>query len=140
MSAPPYRHNLSAGTSCNNLLGHGGRNLSVGVEDHGVVSATLGLGTQVTNVAEHLGQRNQSLDSLDAGAVFHGVDLATTGVDVTDNFVHVLFRSNDLNGHHLLEQYRLSLLNSFLHSLLTSNLEGHFRGVNFVVSTIEQGC
>src|SRR5699024_8879724 len=107
---------------------------------HRVVCAALGAGTQVANVAEHLRQWDLCLNQLGASAVFHGIDLATTGVNVTDNIAHELFRSGDFHCHQRLQQNWLCLRNSFLQNLGTSQLEGHFRGVNVVVSAVFQGC
>src|SRR6476469_8882976 len=66
------------------LLGDGLGDLCVGVELHGEARATLRLGAQVADVAEHLGQRAEALDDLGAADVLHALDLATAGVDVTD--------------------------------------------------------
>src|SRR5690606_24029764 len=50
-----------AGCLGDDLLGHVGRNLRVGVELHRVVRTTLGLGPQVADIPEHLRQRYESL-------------------------------------------------------------------------------
>src|SRR6185369_6051471 len=44
------------------LFRHVLRNLGVGIELHRVRRAALGLGPQVTDIPEHLGQRHQGLD------------------------------------------------------------------------------
>src|SRR4051794_13828661 len=64
------------------LLGNVTRNLGVAVELHRVHGTTLGLGPQVADVAEHLGERDLGPDHLDAGRVLHGLDHASAGVDV----------------------------------------------------------
>src|SRR5699024_3002571 len=71
--------------------------------------------------------------------VLHRGHGATAGVDVTDDLTHVLLRGDDLNGHHRLQQNRLSLRHGLLEGHGTSQLEGHLGGVNLVVSTIQQG-
>src|SRR3954454_770925 len=65
-------------------------NLGVGVEQHGVVPPALGAGPEVTDVAEHLRQRDQRLHDADARPLLHGLDLTTTGVEVTDDVTHVV--------------------------------------------------
>src|SRR3954447_23610827 len=67
------------------LVRYGPGDLSVGVELHRVHSATRGLRAQVTDVSEHLRQRNLCAYNLDASGVFHRLDLATTRVQLTDN-------------------------------------------------------
>src|ERR1700709_353820 len=78
------------------FLRHVRRNLGVGVELHRVVRPALRLGTQITDVAEHLRQRYQSLDDASAGALLHRLDLATPRVEVTDHVTHVLFGRDHL--------------------------------------------
>src|SRR5699024_8836405 len=131
---------LSAGYLCDEHLSNGGWNLSVGVEDHRVVCTALSAGTQVAYVAEHLRQWDLSLNQLGASAVFHGVDLATTGVDVTDNIAHEFLSGGDIYCHDRLQKDWLCLSNSFLNVLGTSNPESHFRLVNVVVSADFEGC
>src|SRR4051812_24472471 len=60
---------LLAGGLGDDSLGHVLRNLGVAVEDHGVAGAPLGLGAQVTDVAEHLRQRDERLDHASAAAL-----------------------------------------------------------------------
>ena len=64
---------LSA-AACNlfqNALGH----LCEVVGLHGVLTASLCLGTEVCSVAEHLGQRDHSGDLLSTAYRLHGLDL-----------------------------------------------------------------
>src|SRR3954467_3086657 len=61
------------------LLGNGLGDLCVGVELHGEARATLRLGAQVADVAEHLGQRDEALDDLGAADVLHAQDLVVAG-------------------------------------------------------------
>ena len=114
------------------------RDLGVAVERHGVHSAALGLRTQVTDVAEHAGQRDVRTDDLDALCIFHGLHLATAGVEVTDNFTHVFLRGADLDIHQRFEQNRVRLACGFLESHTAGDLERHFRGVNIVVRAVNQ--
>src|SRR5881409_3961729 len=72
------------------LLRHVGRNLGVGIELHRVARPALRLGTQITDVAEHLRQRDQGLDDAVSTALLHCLDLATPGVEVAKHIAHVL--------------------------------------------------
>ncbi len=54
------------------------RNRLVLLEEHGVVTTSLCLGTKVGRVAEHLGKRNISFNHLTAADVFHTLDTTTT--------------------------------------------------------------
>src|SRR5690242_18739930 len=65
---------LLAGCLGDDLLRDVPRNLGVGVELHRVARPALGLRPQVTDVAEHLRQRNQGLDDPSASALLHGLD------------------------------------------------------------------
>src|SRR5215217_2012461 len=129
---------LFAAGLLDDLVGNCLRDLGVAVERHGVHSAALGLRTQVTDVAEHAGQRNVSTDNLDALCIFHGLHLATAGVEVTDNFTHVFLRGADLDIHQRFEQNRVRLACSFLESHTAGDFERHFRGVNIVVRAVNQ--
>src|SRR4030095_9161595 len=102
----PHRVRLAsrAGSLSDDLLRHVLRNLGVGVELHAVTRPALRLGPEVADGAEHLRQRHQSLDQAGAGALLHGVDDATAGVEVSDDVAHVVLRGGDLDGHHRLEQ------------------------------------
>src|SRR5690606_19433346 len=72
------------------LLGDVPRNFRVAVELHRVDGAALGPGPQVPDVPEHLGQRHEGADDLDAARVLHRLDHATAGVEVADDVAHVL--------------------------------------------------
>src|SRR5512138_1317743 len=61
-------------------LGDAGRDLRVVRELHGVGGAPLRLGPEVGRVPEHLGERHERLDDLDAGAGVHRMNLAATRV------------------------------------------------------------
>src|SRR3954465_4907277 len=67
------------------LVGDVLRNLGVRVELHRVRRLTGGLGPQVANVPEHLGQWYQRLDHPVTRALEHRVDLTPARVDVTDD-------------------------------------------------------
>src|SRR6476661_1381776 len=118
------------------LLGNGLGDLCVGVELHGEARATLRLGAQVADVAEHLGQRDEALDDLGAADVLHALDLATAGVDVTDDLAHVVLGRTDLDGHHRLEQDRVRLPDGLLEHHRAGDLERHLRGVDVVVGAV----
>src|SRR4051794_5124036 len=86
---------LLAGCLGDDLLGHALRNLGVAVEDHRVAGPSLRLGAQVTHVAEHLRQRDESLHDAGAAALVHGLDVSTARVQVADDVAHVLLGRDD---------------------------------------------
>src|SRR5262245_45726996 len=98
------RSGLLAAGLLDDLFRHVPRNLGVRVELHGVTSPALRLTPEVTDVAEHLRERHERLDDLDADLVLHQLDLTTTGVEVADHVAHVVLRGTHLDGHHRLEQ------------------------------------
>ena len=57
---------------------------------HRVLAAALRAGAEVSRVAEHLSQRNESVDLLRAAAGLEALDLTTAGVEVADHVAHVL--------------------------------------------------
>ena len=52
---------------------------------HGVLTTALGAGAQVGSIAEHLGQGDKGIDLLGAGAHLVALDLATAGIQITDD-------------------------------------------------------
>src|SRR3984957_16391376 len=120
------------------LLGDAPRPLLVLVERHAVVRAALRLRTQVTDVTEHLRERNESLDHPGPGSFLHGLHLAAPAVEVADHFTHVLIRCSDLDAHHRREQHRVSQPRGLLEGHRAGDLEGELRGVHLVVGTVGQ--
>ena len=88
------------------FLLYGLRNLLIFLEEHGVVTTSLSLGTKVGGISEHLSQRNICLYDLTAAEIIHTLDTATTGVDITDDIAHVFLRHGNLYLHDRLKQYR----------------------------------
>src|SRR5919206_5121388 len=121
----PQRIRLAsrAGGLSDDLLRHVLRNFGVGVELHAVARPALRLGPEVADVAEHLRQRHHSLDEASAGALLHGLDDATAGVEVPDDVAHVVLRGGDLDGHHRLEERGVGLAGRLLHHHRTGDLE-----------------
>src|SRR4051812_30812475 len=120
------------------FLGHVRGHLGVRVEHHGVARPSLGAAAQVPHVAEHLRERDQGLDDAGAGTLVHRLDGSAPGVQVADDVAHVLFRGDDLDGHERLEQRRAGLTSGLLEGDRAGNLEGHLRGVDLVVRTVDQ--
>src|SRR5690606_23793765 len=104
-----------------------------------VVGATLGLGPKVTNVPEHLRQRDHCTDDLGATDVLHGLNVATAGVQVTDHIAHVVLGRANLDSHDGLEQDRVRLADGLLEHHGARDLERHLRGVDVVVGAVQQG-
>src|SRR5580692_9099682 len=93
------RYELLAARLRDDLLGDARRHLGVRVELHAVVRPSLCLGTQVTDVAEHLRERNESLNHPGPGSFLHGLHLAAPAVEVADHFAHVFLWGRDLDVH-----------------------------------------
>ena len=105
---------------------------------HRVLAAALRAGAEVSRVAEHLSQRNESVDLLRAAAGLEALDLTTAGVEVADHVAHVLVGDDDADLHDRLEQRRAGLLAGLLEGHGAGDLERHFRGVDLVIRTIVQ--
>src|SRR5215208_6848757 len=76
---------LLAADLLDDLVGDVRGNLGVRVELHRVRRLTGGLGPQVANVPEHLGQGHKGVDDHVAVTLLLSLDLATTRVDVADH-------------------------------------------------------
>src|SRR5215831_7483329 len=120
------------------LLGDVRRHLGVGVELHGVVRPALRLAAQVPDVAEHLRQRDESLDHPGPGSFLHGLNLAAAAVQVADHVAHVVLGRRDLDAHHRLEQHRTRLRGGLLEGHRAGDLEGELRGVHLVEGPVGQ--
>src|SRR6187431_520069 len=140
MPGPASRHpiGLFALVLLDDLVGHGARNLGVAVELHRVDRAARGLRAQVADVAEHLRQRHQSLDDLDALGILHRLDLTATGVQVADDIAHVLLGGAHLDAHDGLEDHGVRLASGLLEAHRAGDLERHLGGVDVVRRTVEQ--
>ena len=130
---------LSLGAASNDLVGNVLGNRLVVRRLHDILATALGLGTQVGGVAEHLSQRNESVDTLSACHCLHALDLATASVQVADDIAQILIRNDNSNLHDGLGDDGISLAHSVLEGHRTCNGEGHFRGVDLMIRTIPQG-
>src|SRR6478735_830951 len=119
------------------LVGDSLRDLRVALELHRVHRAARGLRPQVTDVTEHLRERDVRTHDLHTGGVLHGLDLAAARVQVADDVAHVLLRSTDLDAHQRFEQDGLRLASSLLEAHGARDLERHLRGVDVVRGTVE---
>src|SRR5512138_2735299 len=118
-------------------LGDARRDLRVVRELHGVGGAALGLRPEVGRVAEHLGERDERLDDLDALARVHRVDFSTTGVEVADDVTHVVVGGDDLDVHDRLEEDGARLRGAVLEAHRARDLERHLGRVDVVVAAVE---
>ena len=105
---------------------------------HRVLAAALRAGAEVSRVAEHLSQRNESVDLLRAAAGLEALDLTTAGVEVADHVAHVAVGHGDLQLAHRLHQAGVGLRQSGLVGQLSGGLECDFGGVNGVIGAIIQ--
>ena len=100
-------------------------------------STTRGDGTQGGHIAEHLRQRNHSLDDTStATSLVHTLNQTTTLVQVADNVTHVLLRRNNLYAHDRLHEDRTSHRAELLEGLVSDQLEGELIGVDRVEATV----
>ena len=114
------------------------RNGLVAVNLHRELTSALSLTSQVCSIAEHLCQRNHSMNYLRTAAHFCTLNAAAARVDVAHYVAEVFLRNENFNLHHGLKQYGISLLQTVLQSHRTCNLERHLRGVDFVIRTVDQ--
>src|SRR5690606_18402779 len=112
--------------------------LLVRVELHRVDGATLGLGTQVGGVPEHLGDRHLSPHDLRVPPLRHAFDLTPAGIQVADHIAHVLLWGRDLDVGHGLEQLDTGTLGGLLDSHGAGDAEGHLGGVDVVVRAVDE--
>ena len=71
---------------------------------HGVLATALGAGAQVGSIAEHLGQGDKGIDLLGAGAHLVALNLATAGIQITDDVAHILVGYDNAHLHDGLQQ------------------------------------
>ena len=128
----------SLGAASNDLVGNVLGHRLVVRRLHDILATALGLGTQVGGVAEHLSQRNESVDTLRTCHCFHALDLATASIQVADDIAQILIGNDDSNLHDGLGDDGVSLAHSVLEGHRTCDGEGHFRGVDLVIRTIVQ--
>ena len=88
------------------LLSHILRYRLVLVKEHGVIAASLCLGTEICRISEHFGQRNESCHHLASADIFHTADSSAAGVDITDDIAHVFLGHCDFDSHDGLKQNR----------------------------------
>src|SRR3954453_18948214 len=119
------------------LLGDVRRDLGVRVELHAVVRPALRLAAQVADVAEHLRQRDESLDHAGPGSFLHGLDLTAPAVEVADHLAHVILGRGDLDVHDRLEQDRVRHRGGLLEGHRPGDLEGELRRVHLVVGAVK---
>ena len=103
------------------------RNFLVVAELHREDTPTLGHGSELGGVAEHLGQRHLGLDL--GQPVIDGLsfNLTATGREVADDRSEEILRDLDLHLHHRLKKHRIALLDAVLEGHGTSDLERHLR-------------
>ncbi len=98
-----------------------------------------GLRAEVTDVAEHLGQRDERANDAVAMGFIHGLHLATTGVEVTDHGAEEVLGRGDFDGHHRLEDARVGATSGLLEGHRAGELERKLRGVDVVVRAVSEG-
>src|SRR5699024_8558574 len=136
--ATGYRRLLSAPLLLDDLLGNTLGDLRIAGEGHRIHRTALGLRPQITDVAEHLRQRDHSLDDLHTGSIVHRLNLATPGIQVADDITHVILSGAHLYVHERYEKNTIRLPDSLLEDHRSGDLECHLRGVDVVVGAVDQ--
>ena len=105
---------------------------------HRVLAAALRAGAEVSRVAEHLSQRNESVDLLRAAAGLEALDLTAAAVEVADDITHILVGDNDADLHDGFENDGIRLLAGLLERHGTGDLERKLRRVDLVIGAVVQ--
>src|SRR5207342_3871961 len=96
---------LLAADLLDDLVGDARGDLGVRVELHRVRRLAGGLGPQVTDVPEHLGQGHERVDDHVTVTLLLRLDLTAPAVDVADDRAEERLRRGHLYGEHRLEQH-----------------------------------
>ena len=105
---------MAPGALIDDLFLNALRDLDVVRGLHRVLTTSLRAGTEVGGIAEHLGEGNERIDLLRAGAGLEALDLTAAAVEVADDITHILVGDNDADLHDRLEQRGAGLLAGFL--------------------------
>src|SRR6478735_4187158 len=130
---------LLASSLLDDLFRDAPRDLGVRVELHAVASTTLGLAAEVSDVAEHLRERDRRGDDASAVALVHRLDLTAAGVEVADHVAHEVLGRGDLDRHHRLHEDRVRTTRRVLERHRTGDLERELRRVDVVVLAVLEG-
>src|SRR6478609_3244099 len=130
---------LLAANLLDDLVGDALGNLGVRVELHRVRSLAGGLGPQVANVPEHLGQRHEGVDDHVTVTLLLCLDLAATAVDVADDGAEERLGGRHLHREHRLQQHGLGHAGGLLEGLVAGDLERELRRVDVVVGAVLEG-
>src|SRR5450759_2203259 len=120
------------------FLGLRGGDFLVLAEMHGETAAPLRPRPQFGGVPEHGRQRHHRFDDAGGATQLGGFDAAAAGIQVADHIAHVIFRDHHFHGHDGFQQYRFGAPGRFLDRHGAGDLEGHFRGIDIVVTAVVQ--
>src|SRR5690554_3579028 len=104
----------------------------------GIYTSTLGLASKVCGISKHFGQWNESTYDLHISSRFHTFDSATSGVQVSDDVSHVIFRYGDLDFEDRLQDHWIRFFAAIFESHGSCNFKCHLRGVDIVVGSVYQ--
>src|SRR3954466_1190233 len=127
---------LLAADLLDDLVGDARGDLGVRVELHRVRSLARGLGPQVANVPEHLGQWHEGVDDHVTVTLLLRLDVTPAAVDVADHRAEERLGGGHLDLEHRLQQDRLGLPCGLLERRDTGDLEGELGGVDVVVGAV----
>src|SRR5450759_2819510 len=120
------------------FLGLRGGDFLVLAEMHGETAAPLRPRPQFGGVPEHGRQRHHRFDDAGGATQLGGFDAAAAGIQVADHIAHVIFRDHHFHGHDGFQQYRFGAPGRFLDRHGAGDFEGHFRGIDIVVTAVVQ--
>src|SRR5262245_36960733 len=106
---------------------------------HRIGSSSLGHGSQVRGITEHLCQRHAGVDSLRRRPGFHAQYFAAPRTNLTVHITHKVLRYHHFYGHDGFEENWVSLSRSLLESHRTGNLESDLGRVHVMIGTVEKG-
>src|SRR3990172_258319 len=95
----------------NNLLSYSLWHLIIIVELHCICSPSLCHRPYNSSISKHFCKRYCSLNNLRTGSDFHPLNMASSGINVSNYVSNIFFRNNNLNTHYRLNQSWLGILN-----------------------------
>src|SRR4029453_3852366 len=98
----------------------------------------LGLGPEISRVAEHLGKWDISPDDLGIPALLHTLDAPAPPVEVADHITHEFLGRHDLDRHDRLEQDRLCAPDCLAQPHRAGDLESPLRGIDVMERSINE--
>ena len=100
--------------------------------------SSLGERSKVGSISKHTREGNLSCDHTGPPPVFSFRCLASSGVKIAHDLAHKLFGGDDLDRHQGFKKNRAGSPGTFLETDRTGNLEGHLRGIDIMVRSVDE--